>query len=106
MSKRERLSDEAISAFLAERGRAGWSRAGDALERAYAFPDYGAAVGFTMRVALAAERRDHHPDILLGWGKVRVTWSTHDAGGITALDVEMAELCDRLYDGPPPARQG
>ncbi|HSN96800.1 MAG TPA: 4a-hydroxytetrahydrobiopterin dehydratase [Candidatus Nanopelagicales bacterium] len=106
MSKRERLSDEAISAFLNGPGRAGWSRVGEALERAYAFPDYSAAVGFTMRVALLAERRDHHPDLLLGWGKVRVTWSTHDAGGITALDVEMAEQCDRLHGDLSPSRQG
>lgn len=102
MSKRERLSDEARDAFL--RDHAGWERTGEAgsgasLARSYAFSDYGAGVGFTVRVALAAERRDHHPDIVLSWGKVRVSWSTHDAGGVTALDVEMAELTDRLYAG-------
>lgn len=100
MSKRERLSDEAVAAFVAARGGdAGWARAGDALSRVYSFPDYGAGVGFAVRVALLAERRDHHPDLLITWCKVRVSWSTHDAGGITGLDVEMAELCDRLYGG-------
>jgi 4a-hydroxytetrahydrobiopterin dehydratase len=97
MAKRDRLSDEAVGAFLG--AHPGWGRAGDALERSFSFPDYGAAVGFAMRVALAAERRDHHPDILLSWGKVRVSWSTHDAGGISALDAEMAELTDRLGAG-------
>ncbi len=97
MAKRDRLSDEAVEALLA--ARPGWQRAGGAIERVYSFADYGAAVGFAVRVALAAERRDHHPDILLSWGKVRVSWSTHDAGGITALDAEMAELTDRLHAG-------
>lgn len=77
----------------------GWARAGEALERAFSFPDYGAGVGFAVRVALAAERRDHHPELVISYGKVRVSWSTHDAGGITALDTELAELCDRLFAG-------
>jgi 4a-hydroxytetrahydrobiopterin dehydratase len=94
MARRDRLSDDAIAAFVG--AHPGWARAGNAVERTYSFPDYGAAVGFVMRVALAAERRDHHPDMLLSWGKVKVSWSTHDAGGITALDAEMAELCDGL----------
>lgn len=95
MGKRDRLSDEEIAAFVA--AHPGWERAGDQIERVYAFPDYGGGVGFVMRVALAAERRDHHPDIALSWGKVRVAWSTHDAGGLTALDLELAELVDRFY---------
>ncbi|WP_044247561.1 4a-hydroxytetrahydrobiopterin dehydratase [Chondromyces apiculatus] len=97
MSKRELLSGDAVAAFLGV--SPGWARAGEALERIYSFADYSAAVGFVMRVALAAERRDHHPDMLLSWGKVRVSWSTHDAGGITGLDAEMATLCDRLHVG-------
>lgn len=97
MSKLDRLSSEAVGVFVG--AHPGWERAGDAIERVFSFPDYGAAVGFAVRVALAAERRDHHPDILLSWGKVRVTWSTHDARGITALDLEMAELTDRLHAG-------
>src|SRR5690348_5075895 len=80
MSKRDRLSDDAIATFIAS--HPGWERAGERVERTFSFPDYGAGIGFVMRVALAAERRDHHPDILLSWGKVRVSWSTHDAGGV------------------------
>lgn len=97
MARRERLSEEAISGFLG--AHPGWARSGEALERTFSFPDYGAAVGFVMRVALAAERRDHHPDLVLSYGKVRASWTTHDAGGITALDTEMAGLCDRLFAG-------
>jgi 4a-hydroxytetrahydrobiopterin dehydratase len=102
MTMRDRLSDDAVTAFVG--AHPGWARSGDALERTFPFPDYSAAVGFVMRVALAAERRDHHPDMLLSWGKVRVSWSTHDAGGITALDAEMAELCDHLAGGSAAAR--
>lgn len=95
MSKRDRLSDDEIAGFVA--AHPGWSRAGERIERSYSFPEYGAGVGFVMRVALLAERRDHHPDITLSWGKVQVAWSTHDAGGVTALDLELAALTDRLY---------
>ena len=76
--------------------------AGERIERSYSFPDYGAGVGFVMQIALLAERRDHHPDIALSWGKVRVAWSTHDAGGLTALDLELAELTDRSERGLTP----
>ncbi|WP_437637939.1 4a-hydroxytetrahydrobiopterin dehydratase [Sorangium sp. So ce854] len=97
MSKRDRLPDDEIAGFVA--AHPGWVRAGERIERSYSFPDYGAGVGFAMRVALLAERRDHHPDILLSWGKVRVAWSTHDAGGLTALDLDLAGLTDRLITG-------
>ncbi|WP_437280715.1 4a-hydroxytetrahydrobiopterin dehydratase [Sorangium sp. So ce375] len=97
MGKRDRLSDDEIAGFVA--AHPGWVQAGERIERSYSFPDYGAGVGFVMRIALLAERRDHHPDIALSWGKVRVAWSTHDAGGLTALDLELAELTDRLNTG-------
>ncbi|HVY48123.1 MAG TPA: 4a-hydroxytetrahydrobiopterin dehydratase [Minicystis sp.] len=94
MGTRTRLSDEQVTAFLNE--HAGWARRGDALARTYTFEDFGAALGFAVRVGVAAERRDHHPDLAVGYGKVEVVWTTHDAGGVTALDVEMAERTDRL----------
>lgn len=97
MGKRDRLTSDEIAGFVA--AHPGWVQAGERIERSYSFPDYGASVGFVMRVALLAERRDHHPDIELSWGKVRVAWSTHDAGGLTALDLELAELTDRLSAG-------
>jgi 4a-hydroxytetrahydrobiopterin dehydratase len=64
--------------------------------RSFKFADFSAAVGFVVRLALAAEKKDHHPDVELGWGKARVLWSTHDAGGITELDLVLAEITDKL----------
>jgi len=95
MTSREKLSEDAIAAFLSS--NPGWERREGAISRAYKFPDYSAALAFVVRVGVAAEKRDHHPDIQLGWGRVEVIWSTHDAGGITRLDIEMAERTDRLY---------
>jgi 4a-hydroxytetrahydrobiopterin dehydratase len=45
---------------------------------------------------MIAEKRDHHPDILVGWGRTRVLWTTHDAGGITQLDLDLATATDAL----------
>ena len=53
-----------------------------------------AAVAFAVRIALYAQRVDHHPDLLIQWGKVTVTWTTHDAGGVTGRDVELARFMD------------
>jgi 4a-hydroxytetrahydrobiopterin dehydratase len=95
MAARHKLTDEAIDVFIA--AHPGWVRQGGAIARTFEFKEYGAGVGFAVRVALAAERRDHHPDIGLFWGRVSVAWSTHDAGGITALDLEMAGRTEELY---------
>jgi len=104
MGKREKLSDQAIAAFLGS--HPGWERVPGAdpesphppgaLVRTFAFDDYAAGIAFAVRVGFAAEARDHHPDLLVGWRRVRVAWSTHDAGGVTALDTEMAERTDAL----------
>jgi len=97
MSNREKLSDETIETFLA--AHPGWSREGHELKKRYKFPDFSAALGFVVRIGLASEKHDHHPDIALGWGYAELRWSTHDRGGITSLDVNMAEASDRLYGG-------
>lgn len=62
------------------------------------FADFAAAISFVNRVAVVAEERNHHPDILIhGWNKVRLTLSTHDAGGaITSADHELAAAIDAL----------
>lgn len=75
----------------------GWRQEADGLEKTFAFPSYGEAVAFAVRLAFAADKRDHHPDLNITWGKVAVRWSTHDAGGITALDVEMAAASDQAF---------
>jgi 4a-hydroxytetrahydrobiopterin dehydratase len=97
MRKRDLLDSPAIADFLAT--HPGWSVAGDALCKTYLFTDYPSGVAFTLRVAFAAEKRDHHPDLHLGYRKVEVSWTTHDRGGITTMDTELAELCDQLHVG-------
>jgi 4a-hydroxytetrahydrobiopterin dehydratase len=94
MPRPAKLGPAEVDAFLSE--HAGWSRDGEALVRTFTFPDFGGALAFAVRLGLVAERRDHHPDILIGWGKARVLWTTHDAGGITALDLELARATDGL----------
>jgi 4a-hydroxytetrahydrobiopterin dehydratase len=95
MSKRERLTEQAIEAFVSS--HSGWEHAGSVLTKTFAFDDYAAGIGFVVRLGFAAEKRDHHPDLHVGWRKVEVSWSTHDTGGITSLDTEMAEVSDRLH---------
>ena len=97
MTKRDLLSDTAISEFLTS--HPGWERDGGALARTFAFDSYAAGIAFVVKVGFAAEARDHHPDLFVGWRKVKVAWSTHDAGGITALDTELAARCDELARG-------
>lgn len=94
MARPPKLSADTVEAWL--RSHEGWSREGDALVRSYRFADFSAALGFTVRVGLVAEKRDHHPDVHLGWGKVRLVWTTHDAGGITQLDLDLAEASDSI----------
>jgi 4a-hydroxytetrahydrobiopterin dehydratase len=68
----------------------------DAITRAFKFADFNAAFGFMTRVALAAEKLDHHPEWTNVWNRVEITLSTHDAGGLTQRDVELATIIDRL----------
>lgn len=95
MPRPTRLERSDVDAWLA--AHPGWAREGEgAIARTYAFADFAAAVAFTVRLGFVAEKRDHHPDVLVGWGKARVVWTTHDAGGITRLDLELAEATDEL----------
>lgn len=68
----------------------------DAITRSFAFPDFGAAFGWMTRVALLAERMDHHPEWSNTYNRVTVVLSTHDAGGLTRADLALAEAIDRL----------
>jgi len=76
----------------------GWSmvEGRDAIYRELIFKDFNEAFGFMARVALKAERMDHHPEWSNVWNRVEVTLTTHDAGGVTALDVEMAGFMDTV----------
>jgi 4a-hydroxytetrahydrobiopterin dehydratase len=97
MARPEKLPTETVDAWLAANG--GWTRDGNGIAREYKLADFSAALGFVVRIGLVAEKRDHHPDIALGWGKARVFWSTHDAGGITQLDLDLAAASDALFAG-------
>jgi 4a-hydroxytetrahydrobiopterin dehydratase len=94
MSRPSKLDPSAVDAWLA--AHPGWERAGEAIARRFSFADFAAALGFVVRVGCYAEKKDHHPDIELGWGRARVAWSTHDAGGITQLDLDSAEATTKL----------
>lgn len=89
-----KLSEAEISAELAT--LAGWTVAGGKLHRAYEFADFVAAFGFMSSAALVAQAMDHHPEWFNVWNKVRVDLATHDAGGITALDVQLARAMEKL----------
>jgi 4a-hydroxytetrahydrobiopterin dehydratase len=94
MVRPKKLDPPVVDAWLAQ--HSGWAREGEALVRTFKLPDFGAALALAVRVGLQAEKRDHHPDVLIGWGKARFLWTTHDAGGITELDLELAEATDRF----------
>lgn len=94
MSRPARLSDAEISTRLA--ALPGWSLAGGKLRREFVFRDFSEAFGFMSRAALVAEKLDHHPDWSNAWNRVTVELSTHDAGGITALDFELAGMMNRI----------
>ena len=66
------------------------------IEKTYLFKDFNAAFGFMGRVALMAERANHHPEFHNQYRQVTIRWATHSCGGITALDLEMAKICDQL----------
>jgi 4a-hydroxytetrahydrobiopterin dehydratase len=69
------------------------------LEREYRFPNFREALAFVNRVGEMAEAQNHHPDLLLAWGRVRITVWTHKIDGLTESDFVFAAKCDRLYGG-------
>ena len=88
MPARRRLSEDEITGRLPS--VPGWQREGEWLRRVYKFATFPAAIAFVNRVAEAAEALDHHPDITVEYTKVTLRITTHDAGGLTAGDFELA----------------
>ena len=78
----------------------GWAQVSgrDAMTKTFTFKDFNQAFGFMTRVALVAEKMDHHPEWLNVYKTVEVTLSTHDSGGVTELDIKLAETMDRIAD--------
>ena len=92
----EPLSDTEIDTRMTELGPA-WRREGDALVGERECADFAAVIALVNAIAEAAERADHHPDLLIhGYKRLRITLSTHSAGGITARDFALAAAIDAL----------
>jgi 4a-hydroxytetrahydrobiopterin dehydratase len=89
-----RLTDPEIQSALA--GLPGWTLADGKLHREFQFPDFVRAFGFMAQAALAAEAMNHHPEWFNVYRTVRVDLSTHDAGGVTTLDIELARKMSAL----------
>ncbi|HTG38788.1 4a-hydroxytetrahydrobiopterin dehydratase [Sphingomonas sp.] len=70
----------------------------DAITRSFSFPDFSAAFAFMTRVALLAEKADHHPEWSNVYNRVEILLTTHDAGGLSARDIDMAQAIDALVD--------
>ena len=73
------------------------SEDGLGLERVFTFASFNAAFGFMSRVALAAERENHHPEWSNVFNRVTLRWTTHSVGGISVLDVKLAKKCDSFH---------
>jgi 4a-hydroxytetrahydrobiopterin dehydratase len=86
-----------IGAEAAVKQLGGWKAAEgrDAIEKTYRFDDFNQAFGWMSRVALAAEKLDHHPEWFNVYARVEVLLATHDAGGVTDLDVQLAKIMDK-----------
>jgi 4a-hydroxytetrahydrobiopterin dehydratase len=74
----------------------GWKIEGSELVKTFSFKDFRGSLGFVNQVGELAERAGHHPDIDIRYNRVRLSLTTHDAGGLTAKDFELAEQADRL----------
>jgi 4a-hydroxytetrahydrobiopterin dehydratase len=88
------LSDEEIETRLPD----AWSRKGDEIVRTYEFDSYLDGIGFASGAGGVAEDAWHHPEMTITWGEVEVRLTTHDAGGITDNDIELAERFDNIYE--------
>ena len=80
----------------------GWNLSADgkAMERSFRFKDFSEAFAFLTRVAMHAEKIDHHPEFTSVWNRVDFRLTSHDAGGVTDRDIKLAEAIDRLAENP------
>jgi 4a-hydroxytetrahydrobiopterin dehydratase len=88
------MSNDAIEDAL--RSLPGWSREGDAIRREFTFGSFREAISFIVRISFEAEQRDHHPELANVYNRVTVRLSTHDAGGITEKDFDLAAAIDAI----------
>ncbi len=90
------LSPDEVAASLRE--RPAWEQRGERIARTFQFPDFVTAFAWMSHVALAAEKLDHHPEWRNVYGRVEVELTTHDAGGLTRLDFELAGVMDAFAE--------
>src|SRR4051794_16026386 len=88
------LSDDEIESRLAELG--GWSREGDTIVKEFKLADFVGSVEFVGRLVAPAEQMGHHPDLSVSWDTVRISLTSHAAGGLTEADFELAKRIDQL----------
>jgi len=100
MPSRKKLSDTNIEQRLKD--LPGWERQGDAISKQYTLESFVDALGLVNRVGEAAEAVDHHPDITINYRRVTFSLSTHDRGGITLFDTDLAGQIERIAAKPSP----
>lgn len=88
----DKLNDESIDGWL--KNRKGWKRSGNSLAKTFDFQSFRDAIVFVNRIASLADELDHHPDIDIRYTAVLLALSTHSAGGVSELDLKLAERVD------------
>jgi 4a-hydroxytetrahydrobiopterin dehydratase len=90
----ERLADEEVEQWL--QSRSGWERHGDEIRKPFERASFADAIAFVVRIGFLAEAAGHHPDLDIRWRTVFVALSTHDSGGLTGRDLELAASIDTV----------
>jgi 4a-hydroxytetrahydrobiopterin dehydratase len=92
MARRSLMTAEEVREAVAN--LAGWKRKGKGIEKRFEFGRYAEGLEFAVRLGKLADAKNHHPDLVIGYCRVTVRWTTHDVGGITRLDIEGAKLTE------------
>ncbi len=92
------MSDLLSDAIVDEQLKAlpGWERVRDSLQKEFIFDSFPSAIAFAVRLAFEAETVDHHPDIMIQYKRVKLTYSTHSAGGLTQKDIDGARIANQV----------
>jgi len=91
----QKFTDIQIEEGIAE--FTGWSIEGNSIRKSFSLDDHIMAMGFVNRIAMVAEVMNHHPEIKMVYNKVEITLSTHDVGGVTELDLELAQKIEAYF---------
>jgi 4a-hydroxytetrahydrobiopterin dehydratase len=94
MARPQRLTEDELERALGSLH--GWTRDGDEIRKSFERADFPDAIAFVVRIGFFAEAADHHPDLDIRWRTVRVALTTHDAGGLTTLDIDLARKIDGI----------